>query len=154
MNPQPTILNAEKAIINIIARVYRGESPERKKYGLHTLPSWAITLMIAVAQDLFSGVWLTADAAQVYTIAFAAKHPEMYKNEAKYRAGTFKVATEIMKPVAATAIETTMCQPRSLLRSLEKATIKEMTAPRRYGGLVHRSVTVLEPKLKPLTMAG
>lgn len=75
--------------------------------------------MIAVAQALFSGVWLVDDAAQLYTIALAAKHPEMYRNDAKYRTGKLRAETEMMKPTMATPIGALICQPRSPRTSLE-----------------------------------
>jgi len=86
---------------------------------------------MAVAHARFSGVWLTADAAQVYTKALAEKQPEMYKKDAKYRAEMLRVATEIAKPMAAAPIGTEMCQPLSLYRSLENATPNETAAPTR-----------------------
>lgn len=67
----------EKLIINSIACRYRGESDGEKKYGLQILPNWPTTLMIAIAQALFSGVWLTDEEPQLYTKAFAEKQPEM-----------------------------------------------------------------------------
>lgn len=63
-------------------------------------------LMIAPAQARFSGVWLVDVAAQLYTIELAEKHPEIYRKDAKYCAGTFWTLALIMKPTAATPIGT------------------------------------------------
>lgn len=57
---------------------------------------------MAPAQALFCGVWLMAFAAQLYTIELAEKHPETYRNEAKYRGPMARVDTLMMKPIAAT----------------------------------------------------
>lgn len=117
-------------------------------------PSCASRFTMAVAHALFSGVSLSTDAAHEYTIELAAKQPEQYRNAAKYRAGTLSVATEMMKPTMAVSMGTEMCQPRSLLRSLEYATAKETIAPTRYGGAVRARVVVVEPRWKPCMMLG
>lgn len=110
--------------------------------------------MIAVAQALFSGVWLVVLAPHAKTRLFPVKQPAIYKKLAKYLAGTLSVATEMMKPVIATLIETMICQPRSFIRSLLYAIAKVMRAPMRYGGAVQTRVMVLDPRLKPRTIDG
>lgn len=99
------MLNTENAIIRIIASAYRGSSPSRKKYGLQMFPNWLVRLIIAVAHARFSGVWLTADAAHVYTSELAAKQPQIYRNDEKYLAAVFKVDTLMTNPTTAVAIE-------------------------------------------------
>jgi len=47
---------------------------------------------------------LSVGAAQLYTIVFAAKQPEIYRNNITYLAGTLTVAVEMMKPTVATHI--------------------------------------------------
>jgi hypothetical protein len=63
-------------------------------------------------------------------MALLPKQPLMYKKYAKYRAGTFKVATVTMKRAVAKQSGKAMWNLRSLFWSLEKATRKEMTVPR------------------------
>jgi len=110
--------------------------------------------MIAVAQALFSGVWLVVLAPHANTRLLPVKHPAMYRKLAKYLAGTFNVATEMTNPTIATVIEAMMCQPRSLILSLLYAMANVIKAPTRYGGAVQTRVIVLEPKLNPRTIDG
>jgi hypothetical protein len=153
ISPQQAMLSTEKAIISNMALTYRGSSPAEKKYGLlfllsaytqahrhysnhvpttyHMLPAWPRTLIIAVAQALFSGVWLVVLAPQANTRLLPVKQPAMYRKLAKYLAGTLRVATEMINPVTATLIEMMMCQPRSPSRSLLYAIAKVMRAPTR-----------------------
>lgn len=109
---------------------------------------------MAVAQARFAGVWFNVADAQLYTMALLPNRPQMYKKDAKYRAGTFKVDTVMMKPVIAKQSGTEMCQPRSLFLSLEVATANETSVASRYGGAVQTSVMVVDPRWKPLTMVG
>lgn len=78
----------------------------------------------------------------------------MYRKLAKYLAGIFNVATEMMNPMIATVMEMMMCQPRSLILSLLYAMAKVIRAPIRYGGAVQTRVMVLEPRLNPRTIDG
>jgi hypothetical protein len=82
------------------------------------------------------------------------KQPAMYRKLAKYLAGTFSVATEMMNPMIATVIDMVICQPRSLILSLLYAMAKVTRAPIRYGGAVQTRVIVLEPRLNPRTIDG
>jgi hypothetical protein len=153
INPQQAMLSTENAIISNMALTYRGSSPAEKKYGLlvpvsvsnqshchhivftsttyHMLPACPKTLMIAVAQALFSGVWLVVLAPHAYTRLLPVKQPAMYRKLAKYLAGTLRIATEMMNPVIATLIDMMICQPRSPSRSLLYAMAKVMRAPTR-----------------------
>lgn len=83
------------------------------------LPSCESKLINATAADFFSGDWFSVDEAQLKTPAFAEKHPQMKRKDAKYRTPMLRVAAEITKPTAATAIGFETCQPRSPRRSLE-----------------------------------
>jgi hypothetical protein len=95
------------------------------------LPACPKTLMIAVAQALFSGVWLVVLAPHANTRLLPVKQPAMYRKLAKYLAGTLRIATEMMNPVIATLIDMMICQPRSPSRSLLYAMAKVMRAPTR-----------------------
>ncbi|KAL0944341.1 uncharacterized protein CTRU02_202228 [Colletotrichum truncatum] len=78
------------------ARRYRGLSWGLKKYGPQTFPSCASKHTIAVAAALFSGVSLSALAAQLKINAVGAYAPGMNRKLAKYRTGLFTVAAAIM----------------------------------------------------------
>jgi len=125
-----------------------------QKFSYQIFPACPRTLMIAVAQALFSGVWLVVLAPHANTRLLPVKQPAMYRKLAKYLAGTFSVATEITNPTIATAIEMMICQPRSLTLSLLYAMAKVIRAPTRYGGAVQTRVMVLEPRLNPRTIEG
>jgi hypothetical protein len=103
----------------------------RLSMAYHILPACPRTLMIAVAQALFSGVWLVVLAPHAKTRLLPVKQPAMYRKLAKYLAGTLRVATEMMNPVIATLIDMIICQPRSPSRSLLYAMAKVRRAPTR-----------------------
>ena len=64
-------------------------------------------------------------------MALAEKQPDVYRKDAKYRAGTLSVETDMMKPAMAMNMGMAICKPRSLERSLESATREETMEPMR-----------------------
>jgi hypothetical protein len=96
------------------------------------------------AAAFFSCVCPQVAVTQPIMIELQAYAPVQNRKQLKYRAPTFVVIQEMMKPTAANAIDKVICQLRSLRLPDDMAQRTETMPDTKYGGQVMTRVIVVE----------
>ena len=107
-----------------------------------------MTFTIENDTTFFSVVWPSVADTQPMMTGLTAYTPDANRKQEMYRAGTLRVAHEMMKPTSAAPMQAVICQVRSFRLPEERATRNPARAETGYGGQVKTAVMILEkPRL-------